>query len=75
MKKEKTHLKKKTLISTDRNAYLSNIRIKENESKEYDDGEMFVALYCLKMVVKVEYYKYEMDGGENIKILSNDTEN
>ena len=36
---------------------------------------MFVALYCLKMVVKVEYYKYEMDGGENIKILSNDTEN
>ena len=74
MKKEKTHLKK-TLISTDRNAYLSNIRIKENESKEYDDDEMFVALYCLKMVVKVEYYKYEMDGGENIKILSNDTEN
>ena len=31
---------------------------------------MFVALYCLKMVVKVEYYKYEMYGGENIKILS-----
>ena len=73
--RKRRRILKKTLISTDRNAYLSNIRIKENESKEYDDGEMFVALYCLKMVVKVEYYKYEMDGGENIKILSNDTEN
>ena len=73
--RKRRRILKKTLISTDRNAYLSNIRIKENESKEYDDDEMFVALYCLKMVVKVEYYKYEMGGGENIKILSNDTEN
>ena len=68
MKKEKTHYQKR--IPPDRNTYLANIR-KEMNRKRIKTVEGSLRYIAKKCVVKVEN-KYEMDGGENIKFLSNE---